>query len=626
MPTITIARDLLFRAMGKTYTEHEFDELCFAFGIELDDVVEDAGKTMYKIDVPANRYDILCLEGLSRALKVFLTMEKAPVFAALPDVLSVNVEASTLGVRPYVVCAVLRGVSFTPDSYQSFLDLQDHLHRNICRRRTLVAIGTHDLSTLTFPVVYRAVAPDALKFRHLFAAENSEPQTLRQVLDEFRSDPERSHLREYTDIIYDKPLWPVLQDQKGVVLSLPPIINGAHSKMSVSTRDVFVECTATDLTKAKVVLDIMVTMFARYCAKPDTVERVKVTFPHGVDTTESQEKLYSMVTPVLGDRDFTLPVADAHQILGLRLDPESIAALLDKMQHKSEVKSDEEILVKVPPMRADVLHAVDLVEDVAIAYGFNLIPENDPPSHNPGKELALNQMSDLLRCELANAGFMEILTFGLCSRESAYAHLQREDDGTEAVALANPKTIEYQIARPSLIPGLLKTLQEHKGEQMSNGLRLFEVSDVLLLDSTAETRARNSRRVAIMYSGPSDGLEVCHGALDRIMQLLNVQPSPQYSADGAAEAERLRGKNAVLAGTYVIEAYGSASPLSRNSGASPATYFPGKGGLVAWTNAAGKTVELGTLGALHPRVVKTHGLHYPVSCLELTIDAFAEIA
>jgi len=393
--------------LGKTYTNDEFDELCFEFGIELDDIVTEGSKVEYKIDCPANRYDLLCLEGLSRALSVFLQREKTPVFTALSPTLVVNVDASTSKVRPYVVCAVLRNITFDEASYASFLDLQEHLHRNICRRRTLVAIGTHDLDTLVFPVTYKAVKPDDVKFRHLFATNESAPQTLRQVLDEFRTDPERSHLKEYTEIIYNQPLYPILVDQKGQVLSLPPVINGSHSKMSVATRNVFIECTATDLTKAKIVLDMMVTMFARYCAKPETVERVTVSYQGtGVDTVEG--KLTLQATPELKDKEFKLRVDDVHSIVGLKLDPETIASLLEKMQHTSKVVSGEEIVVKVPPTRPDVLHAVDLVEDVAIAYGFNDVPESLPPSHRPGRELPLNQMCDLLRSELANAGFATI--------------------------------------------------------------------------------------------------------------------------------------------------------------------------------------------------------------------------
>ena len=60
-----------------------------------------------------------------------------------------------------------------------------------------------------------------------------------------------SHLKAYLPIIRDSPVYPVIYDSNNVVLSMPPIINGDHSKISVNTKNVFIECTGTDLTKTK---------------------------------------------------------------------------------------------------------------------------------------------------------------------------------------------------------------------------------------------------------------------------------------------------------------------------------------------------------------------------------------
>ena len=81
MPTITVHRESLWRELGQRMTEEEFDNLCFEFGIELDEVLEDGN---YKIDIPANRYDLLCTEGLSRALRVFLEKEVCEASESLP--------------------------------------------------------------------------------------------------------------------------------------------------------------------------------------------------------------------------------------------------------------------------------------------------------------------------------------------------------------------------------------------------------------------------------------------------------------------------------------------------------------------------------------------------------------
>jgi phenylalanyl-tRNA synthetase beta chain len=177
MPTISVNRDLLFEKIGQTFSDKEFDELCFEFGIELDDVVTErtAGSTVdsivYKVEIPANRYDMLCVEGLARALAIFLQKIKLPNFVVKTpsdnQILSLSVTPNTQLIRPFVVAAVLRNVTFTAASYASFIDLQDKLHQNLCRKRTLVAIGTHDLDTIKGPFVYDAKAPVDIQFKPL---------------------------------------------------------------------------------------------------------------------------------------------------------------------------------------------------------------------------------------------------------------------------------------------------------------------------------------------------------------------------------------------------------------------------------------------------------------------------
>jgi len=62
------------------------------------------------------------------------------------------VKPETVLVRPFVVAAVLRGVRLDAARYASLIDLQEKLHQNLCRQRSLVAIGTHDLGTVQVPM------------------------------------------------------------------------------------------------------------------------------------------------------------------------------------------------------------------------------------------------------------------------------------------------------------------------------------------------------------------------------------------------------------------------------------------------------------------------------------------
>lgn len=141
----------------------------------------------------------------------------------------IRVSPSTSSIRPFVVGAILRGITFTPPVYKSFIDLQEHLHRNICRRRTLVAIGTHDLSTIEGPFRYTADAPETIHFSPL-TSDDGRVFGGKELMDFYRTNDTVKHLKPYTDIIYDSPVYPVIYDSKGIVLSLPPIINGRHSR------------------------------------------------------------------------------------------------------------------------------------------------------------------------------------------------------------------------------------------------------------------------------------------------------------------------------------------------------------------------------------------------------------
>lgn len=421
MPTISIDRDHLFNKIGKRYTDKEFDELCFDFGVELDEITtkgelgkskgsssssssnNDDNRVIYKIDIPANRYDLLCIEGFSRAIRIFIGLEKSPDFKVLNDNCSKDtvmiVKKETSLIRPFVVCAILRDVVIDDAAYNSFLDLQDHLHRNLCRRRSLVAIGTHDLDSVKGPFTYEALPPKDIKFRHLFADKEMEGL---EMMDWFRTDPAGKHISEYTNLIYDSPVYPVIYDSNRTVLSLPPIINGYTSRISTKTKNVFIECTATDLTKARIVLNILVCMFSEYCSKKFTIEPVKVIYEAGgagvassggyTGATAKAEEIY----PDLSSYSLDVKVENICSILGVQISPEDCCNLCSKMMLSPTNKGEGLLKIDVPPTRADILHEVDVIEDVGIAYGFNNVPLTIPPSHVPGKELPINHLTDMV--------------------------------------------------------------------------------------------------------------------------------------------------------------------------------------------------------------------------------------
>ena len=579
MPTIGIKEELLFKALGKKYSEEEFNDLCFEFGLELDEVVfekpdptKDEEVCVYKIDIPANRYDLLCLEGLCRSLLIFQKKIEIPRYTlSCPQELQrMVIGAATSEVRPFAVAAVLRGVTFTASNYNSFIDLQDKLHHNICRRRTIAAIGTHDLNTISGPFLFTAEPPTDIKFCPL---NKDKEYTAEELMDVYAND---LHLKQYLHIIKDKPVYPIIYDQNKVVLSMPPIINGEHSKITLNTRNVFIEVTSLDLHKAKVVLDTIVCMFSEYCEEPFVIEPVEVVDPSG------NVVLY----PELKYRTEILSPAYINKMVGINESPENIADLLTKMCLRANVTSDNEIKVEIPPTRHDVIHACDIMEDTAIAYGYNNIRETIPKTVTIASQLPLNKLSDQLALELAQAGFTEALSFTLCSRDDISQKLRNPGELSKAVHVANPKALEFQVVRTSLLPGILKTIQCNK--KMPLPLKLFEIADVVVKDPEKDVGTKNERRLCAAYYNKKSGFEIIHGLLDRVMQLLDVPVLDEKSSDG-----------------YCIKAYDNP------------TFFTGR---CAEVIANGKSI--GTMGILHPEAVTNFDLNLPCSALEINIEPF----
>lgn len=603
MPTISVnAQDLCKRldpdsAIPHAYTDDEFQLLCFAFGLELDDVttedeiiVKNTGKStntaskeiIYKIDVPANRYDLLCIEGIARALRVFLGREKVPVFRlAIPTNQSLQVltvTANTLPIRPFAVAAVLRGVTFTAKNYASFIDLQEKLHFNLCRKRTLVAIGTHDLSTVQGPFTYDAEPADNIKFKPLRSEQDKE-YTATELFVEYRKDMQ---LKQYIGLVCDAPLIPVIRDSTGRVLSMPPIINGYHSRITLDTRDVFIECTATDYTKAKTVLKIIVAMFSEYCSVPFDVEPVTVIASDGS----------TALFPNVEVREETVDPTLLNRRIGITESTQSLANLLTKMQLPTTVTSSGQLSVNVPIVRPDVLHECDIWEDAAIAFGYNNIPKVEPKVACSGKQLPINKLTDLLRGTITSAGYTEALTFALCSREDGFSNLRRIDDGASAVSITNPKTPEFQIARVNLLSGLLRTI--YYNTRLPLPLKVFEISDVLFLSPTSESGAYNQRNIAAAFYNSSPGFEVVLGLLDVVMTGLRVRHEVDSSPNKA---------------TWPVYSLAPSTDRALFSELGAADImFQGK--------------CIGILGVVHPEVLANFGLKNPVGAFEFNLEVF----
>ncbi|EAU84893.2 phenylalanyl-tRNA synthetase subunit beta [Coprinopsis cinerea okayama7 len=617
MPTVAVDKADLWERLGKEYTTEEFDKLCFEYGLELDeDTTEEveeaikkglsAERPQLKIEIPANRYDLLCIEGISRALNVFLGRAEAPKYRLVypkggeSELLTTTIDPATAQIRPLFACAVLRNVKFTPRSYASFMDLQDKLHQNICRRRQFVAIGTHDLDTLTPPFRYEARPPKDIKFAPL---GKTQEYTAEELMTLYESE---KHLARYLHIIRDSPVYPIIYDSKDTVLSMPPIINSEHSKITLNTRNVFIDVTATDQTKLDIVVNMVATMFSEYCEEPFTIEPVKVVLPNG----------QTKITPDLSGRDMVAHASYVNSCTGLNLSTKEVAKLLTQMSLETSLSSEnaDVINVHIPATRPDILHECDIMEDAAIAYGFNNLPDKFPATSTVAQPLAISKLSDVIRLEWALAGWIEVLPLILCSHEENFEWLNHKDDGNTAVKIANPKTLEFQVVRTTLIPGLLKTIRENKTHALP--IKVFETSDVVFKDTTRERQARNERHAAAVWCNKTAGFEIVHGMLDRAMKMLEI---PRI---GSQEDDK-------PTGYYIKET-------------SDEMYFPGRAATIYYRPppnhpqrlasqikdkvesalGAKHDIAIGSLGILHPSVLEKFEINFPCSALEFSLEPF----
>jgi phenylalanyl-tRNA synthetase beta chain len=621
MPVVQVLKTSILALLEEPgMTDQQFDQLCCDFGMELDEITsqkeimaKDRGaeaaeglsdEVLYKIDVAANRYDLLCMEGLVRSLRIFQGKEQFPVFRVVTppqdQIVKIRQTKATGTVREFCVGAVLRGMTFTQESYDSFIDLQDKLHQNIGRHRTLASIGTHDMSSIQpGEITYDALPFDQIRFVPLSEEKEFD---MTQLHHHYKTKEGGSHLKPYVAITEGFDVHPVMLDSKNVVLSAPPLINGEHSKIKLSTTDVLIEATGTDWTKLNIVLNIVVAMFSQYTSNPFTIEQVEVN-------DEAHGRVVR--TPDLSETKFETSVEYIRSLTSAPLDGPTIVQLLAKMSLKASVDPNDanKLQVLVPATRPDILHECDIAEDVAIAYGYNALVKTVPNTFTIGREQPLNQLSDLIRGVLAEVGYNEVLTWVLTSHESNFEKMNQVDTGDRAVKVKNYKQLDMAETRLSLVSGLMQVVyNSNKTNKLP--LRVFEVGDTVQLDAKNEVGASNTRRAAAVYCGANEsGFEEMQGLLDRLMNMNNTYFISYKSEEAQAldaGARPVRYRNGALTRAYYVRP--SENP----------SYFPGRRADVFVDGTL-----VGVFGILHPNVIKGFKLGFtPCSALEIDIQYF----
>ncbi|XP_069550023.1 leucine-rich repeat-containing protein 47 [Brachyistius frenatus] len=183
-----------------------------------------------------------------------------------PTELTVKVSAEVKDVRPYLVCCVVRGMSLKPgNALKRFLMAQTKLHDDLCGKRTIATIATHDVQLLKGPLVYGVKPPTQLKIVALGRKEMTAVELVRHLqveAEELRKQKKRQNvtgLHKYLQLLQGKSLYPCLVDAEGHVISFPPITNSEKTKIKKTTKELFLEVTsATSLQTCKDIMDALI--------------------------------------------------------------------------------------------------------------------------------------------------------------------------------------------------------------------------------------------------------------------------------------------------------------------------------------------------------------------------------
>ncbi|MBC7090178.1 MAG: phenylalanine--tRNA ligase subunit beta, partial [Methanobacteriaceae archaeon] len=414
--------------------------------------------------------DQLSVEGVARSLKGFLGLEKGlPSYNVENSGMKVYVDMSVTKIRPHIGMGIIKNVNFNDKKLKQVMEFQEDLHWVIGRDRKKVAIGIHNLDVVEAPFTYKAVKPDGVKFIPLDCDHEMTPA---QILREHPKGVEYAHLLEQFD------RYPLIVDKDENVLSMPPIINGELTKLTEDTRNILIDVTGTDERAVMQTLNIICTSFAESNGK---IANLKIIRP---------EKEF--ITPNLTPKTKNLKVSNVTKIIGIKLGPKTIIDLLEKARMDAEIISEDEIKVKIPAYRVDILHEVDIIENVAIQYCFNNIKPEIPAIPTIGEEDPWHAIDKPIREIMIGLGFQEIMSLMLTNEENHYRKMRLEND--ERVQVAQPISTDRTMIRKSLLNGLLEFLEANRHEDLPQ--RIFEIGDVVYIDKSQETNTRLVKKLA----------------------------------------------------------------------------------------------------------------------------------
>ncbi|MEM2032008.1 MAG: phenylalanine--tRNA ligase subunit beta [Candidatus Woesearchaeota archaeon] len=429
-------------------------------GISLEDYNED----QVSLEVNPNRIDWLSVEGIAKSIKFFKGIEKPKEEKILDSDYEVIIDKSVKEVRPYTVCAVAE-IKFDEELIKSIIQLQEKLHLTFGRNRKKLAIGIYPAEKIKFPITFFAEDPKKVKFIPL--NETREMNGL-EILENHEKGKEFKHLLE------GKKVFPFFRDANNSILSMPPIINSELTgRVTEETEKVFIECSGFNLFYLNKALNVIVNTLLVRGAK---VYKVKV---------KDVDSIYE--TPDFNWKEYSLDKKMVFDYLGVDVD----FKLLEKMGY---IVKDDKILV--PSYRADIMHNVDLIEDLAIAFDYDNFKIQQSNIESIAEESKYSKLSNKLRELLIGLDFFEMVNFNVTKIENTI----------NPIHLYNSVNQDYNVLRDVLFLPMLENVKQNK--QIVNQ-RIFEIG------RTFENEEKEKLCAMLTNASVSEARQILEYILDR---------------------------------------------------------------------------------------------------------------
>ncbi|MBN1644502.1 phenylalanine--tRNA ligase subunit beta [Candidatus Woesearchaeota archaeon] len=547
MPTINFSLKDLSNLIGKKINEKELKNLLEYAKAELSNIDGDEVSVQFN---DTNQPYLWCTEGLAVLFRGILGKERG-----IPDVkieksdYKVIVDRSVKSVRPFICAFVAKEGKIDDFFLKQLIQLQEKFCDNFGRRREKVAIGVYPCKKISFPVYYKAVPPKSVRFIPL---DFSKDMNLAEILEEHPKG------KEFSWILKDTKKYPLLSDSNNDILSFPPIINSNDmGKLEISDNELFFEATGTDLKSVNLAANIFAhALFIRGFK----IYSVKISYTGK-----------SMISPDSSIEKHKLNKEDISKLLGLNLKDSEIKKFLEMARFNFN-----NAIVEIPCFRNDIMHSVDIIEDIGIMYGFDNIAAAPLANYTVGNTFSLQENIDKIRDIIAGMGYQEILSPILTSKETLIDRMNIKR-ALDVIEINNPMSAGFSVVRSWIIPGLMDVLMRNKHVDFPQ--KVFEQGLVNVHNNDVVNDNENTAGISTHINA---SFTEARQAVDAILRICGVEA--------------------------LYEDFDHSSFIS---------------GRVA--KVLVKNKEVGFVGEIHPFVLNAWGLDMPVAGFELNLSELFKI-